>query len=806
MLARWSSWGAIPDVFDETRRHEWANAREELHQLLSDKEWRSASRATLNAHFTDAAFVQAMWSAAARLGFDGGSVLEPGCGSGNFLAFAPRTAHLIGVEWDAVTAAIAERLYPSAVVLNESFAETRISKDSLDLVVGNVPFADVVLNDPDGNPGRHSIHNHFLIKSVSGLRPGGMALLLTSRYTLDSAGEAARLELAGMADMVGVVRLPNRAHARGAGTDVITDLVVLRRREPDAELLGLPWLHAPRTLLPDEHDPALEEEVAVNEAFLSGDPRAVVIGDLRSGHGAYQRADLVVPRPPEVEVRLEAALERITNHALADRAGWTPRRSSDGPALVRPVPESERPVEGLVCPRAAGFTRIEDGVEVEFAVPRTQRDEIRQLLTMRDRLIELLDLESRPQVEDQVLDKKRAALNATYDAYLARFGPINRFTSGRTGRQGDDGEEILREQWRSGADPPRRLRLGARGARGLRSARRWRRRPPSSIDVSWHRGPIPTRAESAADALAITVDEMAEVDLRRIARLLALPGEEEARASGRVGLPRPRHRQAGAGARISLRKRPAEAQGLAREGRSERTGPLAHQCGGAGARAAADLGPHEIDARLGATWIPVPVVQRFVAELLNLTHLGRCGRRHHGIGMVRRGAGLERARNHGVGYRARSNQPPGTRPARRRAAMVRVPQRDGGRSTSRRRWPRSEAAEDPGAVPSSGSGRTPDRTRDLVAEYETAVSTPPSCARTTGRRSPLRASPRTSSRERIRSPPSPGWSPSRRFSWRMRSAPERRLRWSWVRSNCAASARSASPVSWSQPHGGAVLA
>ena len=717
MLARWSSWGAIPDVFDETRRHEWANAREELHQLLSDKEWRSASRATLNAHFTDAAFVQAMWSAAARLGFDGGSVLEPGCGSGNFLAFAPRTAHLIGVEWDAVTAAIAERLYPSAVVLNESFAETRISKDSLDLVVGNVPFADVVLNDPDGNPGRHSIHNHFLIKSVSGLRPGGMALLLTSRYTLDSAGEAARLELAGMADMVGVVRLPNRAHARGAGTDVITDLVVLRRREPDAELLGLPWLHAPRTLLPDEHDPALEEEVAVNEAFLSGDPRAVVIGDLRSGHGAYQRADLVVPRPPEVEVRLEAALERITNHALADRAGWTPRRSSDGPALVRPVPESERPVEGLVCPRAAGFTRIEDGVEVEFAVPRTQRDELRQLLTMRDRLIELLDLESRPQVEDQVLDKKRAALNATYDAYLARFGPINRFTWVRTGRQGDDGEEILRKQ------------MALRGRIHL-DTYAWALAALEVFDPSTqvaqkaailHRRvvaprPIPTRAESAADALAITVDEMAEVDLRRIARLLALPGEEEARAAlgELVYLDPDTDRLEPAPAYLSGNVR--RKLGLAREAESEEPGRWRTNVEALERVLPPDLGPHEIDARLGATWIPVPVVQRFVAELLN-THLGRVQIEHTGsVWSVEAPDWSVLATTEWGTGRA-----PTSRLVRdlleQRTTMVRVPQRDGGGVDVEETVAAQEAARKIQERFREWIWEDPDRTRDLVAEY-----------------------------------------------------------------------------------------
>ena len=717
MLARWSSWGAIADVFDPTRRQEWSRAREDLHRLLRDEEWRAASRTTLNAHFTDAAFVKAMWRAAERLGFAGGTVLEPGCGSGNFLAFAPRSAHLIGVEWDPVTAAIAERLYPSAVVLHESFAQTRIPGSSLDLVVGNVPFADAVLHDPQGNPGKHSIHNHFLIKSVAGLRPGGLALLLTSRYTLDGTSGAARTELAGMADLIGVVRLPNRAHSRAAGTDVITDLVVLRRRESGAEPQGLPWLHARPTLLPDEHDPAVQEEIAINEAFLSGDPRAVVIGELRSGHGAYQRGELVIPRPPDVEAGVDDALERITRRAVADGAQWTQRRPGDGPALARPVPRDQRPVEGLVCARGAGFTRIEDGVEVEFFVPRSQRDELRWLLAMRDRLIELLDLESRPQVEDLVLDEKRASLNAAYDAYVARFGPINRFTWLRTGRQDDDGQEILRKQ------------LAARGRIHL-DTYAWALAALEVFDPSTqlaqkasilHRRvvaprPVPTRAESPRDALAIVIDEKAEVDLGRIAQLLALPDDEEARAAlGTLVYQDPdTDRLAPAPAYLSGNVRRKLER--AREAERDEPGRWRANLEALERVLPPDLGPQEIDARLGATWISVPVVQRFVAELLRVP-LRRVQIEHTGsIWSVDAPDWSVLATTEWGTGRA-----PTSRLVRdlleQRTTMIRVPQRDGGGIDVEETVAAQEAARRVQERFREWIWEDPDRTRDLVAEY-----------------------------------------------------------------------------------------
>jgi SAM-dependent methyltransferase len=231
VLARWSGWGAVPEVFDE-RRGDLAWARAQLADLLSLAELAAARRNTINAHYTGAVLATVIWTAARALGFESGQVLEPGCGSGNFIGLAPAGARMTGIELDPVTAGIAAALYPRARIAAESFADIRDPDGLYDLAIGNVPFGQVVLHDRRHNRSGLSMHNHFIVKSLQLTRPGGLVLLLTSRYTMDARNPAARREIAALADLVGAVRLPSGAHQRAAGTGVVTDLLILRRREP----------------------------------------------------------------------------------------------------------------------------------------------------------------------------------------------------------------------------------------------------------------------------------------------------------------------------------------------------------------------------------------------------------------------------------------------------------------------------------------------------------------------------------------------------------------------------------------------
>ena len=353
------------------------------------REYRAASRNTLNAHYTDAAYVQAMWAGLQRLGFDGGAVLEPGCGSGTFIGFAPAGAEMTGVELDPTTAGICRALYPGATVLAESFAETRAPEGFFDAAVGNVPFGRFALSDPVHNPGGHSVHNHFLLKSLHLTRPGGMVALLTSRYTLDAQNPAARRELAQLGDLVFALRLPEGAHRRAAGTDAVTDLVVFRRRGPGEEPAGEAFERAVRTPV------ASGEEAVVNEYFVAHPGN--VLGELYVGRGMYGDDELSVRAQGDVAAAFAAAIEREAAAAVTRAEGFRPAITHSPTAPIALVPRSERLAERTIVVVDDGFARVENGAMLPHAVPRTQAAELRALCGLRDTAKALLEAGSRHQ-------------------------------------------------------------------------------------------------------------------------------------------------------------------------------------------------------------------------------------------------------------------------------------------------------------------------------------------------------------------------------------------------------------------------
>jgi SAM-dependent methyltransferase len=405
VLARWSGWGAVPGVFDESDEH-FTAARRELRDLLDEAGWRAAARGTLNAHYTDAAYVRAIWAGVERLGFDGGRVLEPGCGAGTFIGLAPAGAEMTGVELDPTTAAICQALHPGATVLAESFAETRAPEGYFDAVVGNVPFGRFALDDPVHNPGHHSIHNHFLVKSLHLTRPGGVVALLTSRYSLDAGNPAARRELAGLGDLVFALRLPGGAHRSAAGTDAVTDLVVLRRRGPGQAPSGEAFERAVRTALPGGEQAVLSEYFAARPAN--------VLGELYVGRGMYGDGELGVRATGDVAGALAAAVEREASVAAGRGLGFGPRPGrSHAPAA--PMPRCERLAERTIVVDGDAFRRAEEGSLVPHEVPRAQAAELRSLCGLRDAAKALLEAEAVSRGSSPALDGLRAELDRRYD-------------------------------------------------------------------------------------------------------------------------------------------------------------------------------------------------------------------------------------------------------------------------------------------------------------------------------------------------------------------------------------------------------
>jgi SAM-dependent methyltransferase len=607
VLARWSGWGAAPEVFDPERRaHTWA--RDQLSRLLTPAEFAAAARNTLNAHYTDADLVRAIWDGIGQLGFTGGRVLEPGCGSGNFIGFAPAGAQVTGVELEPVTAQIAAALYPDADIVHESFADTRAREGSFDLAIGNVPFGSLALTDRRHNPGGHSIHNHFIIKALHLVRPGGLVAVVTSRYTMDARNPAARREIAGLADLTGAVRLPSGAHQRAAGTAVVTDLLIFRRREPGREPDTTAWEQTRIAELDGV-------QVPVNEYFL--DHPGAVLGDMRITRGVYNAEDLVVATTGDTSAALARALARIATDATSRSLAWTPALEQNSPSAAPAGPRSQHPDGYLEAPRDRTFTQVIDGHAVPFPVPDRQGAELRQLLGLRDAVTGLLEAEAGSLDDTPELDALRQDLNLRYDAYLRTYGPISRFSWRHTGRT-DPG---------TGEDKLARIRPPQGGFRSDPFAPLVQAleefdpvsQTAAKAEIFTGRVVAPRNprlgADNPADALAICLDVCGEVQLAGIARLLGTDEDQARTDLGTLVFDDPGSgRLVPAAEYLSGRVRDK----LEAAERAAADDPR-YQVNVAELRRVipADLMPGQIEARLGAAWIDACWVRDFLREVLD---------------------------------------------------------------------------------------------------------------------------------------------------------------------------------------------
>jgi N12 class adenine-specific DNA methylase len=610
VLARWSSWGAVPEIFDEART-EWAPERERLHALLDDRAYAAARRTTINAHYTDPAYVQAIWTALGDLGFDGGVVLEPGAGAGTFIGMAPDSAEMIGVELDPTSAAIAAALYPNATIRKESFADTPYRAGHFDATIGNVPFADVRLHDPRHNRGGHSLHNHCIIKSLALTRPGGIVAVLTSRYTLDAQNPAARREINALADVVGAVRLPTGAHQRGAGTQVITDLLILRRREADTAPASTIWEHSRALGLDDSGD------LRVN-AYFDEHPDHV-LGAYAVSTGQYGAPALQVRALTNADVGgdLARALADITTGA--QNAGLTMTTRPTGTVLAQRA--ALAPATGLwdghlTAQPDGSFTRVLDGEHAPADVPASQRVELQALLGLRDTAKALLTAEAASVEDTDETDRLRAQLRDRYSAYTARYGPINRFSTRATGHTDPaTGERRLarvvpRVMHTLRSDPFAPLVMALESfdettqtaipATMLSQRTLVARMPVLGVD-------------NPDDALAVCVEAHGRVDLEEIAALLGATAQEARDVLGELVYDDP-----GSGELV-----PA-AEYLSGNVRDKLDVAIAAARPELEVNVAAlrevipeDLGMDDVQGRLGAAWIDADTHQEFLREILD---------------------------------------------------------------------------------------------------------------------------------------------------------------------------------------------
>ena len=607
ILARWSGWGAAPEVFDPDRRaHTWA--REELSRLLTPAELAAAARNTLNAHYTDAALVQAIWTGIQQLRFTGGRVLEPGCGSGNFIGFAPVGARFTGVELEPVTAQIAAALYPDADIVNESFADTRAREGSFDLAIGNVPFGSFALTDRLHNPGGHSIHNHFIIKALHLVRPGGLVAVVTSRYTMDARNPAARREIAALADLAGAVRLPSGAHQRAAGTGVVTDLLIFRRREPGRQPDATGWEQTRMAELDGV-------QVPVNEYFL--DHPDAVLGELRAVHGAHNAEDLVVAAPGDTGAALARALARIAADATSRGLAWTPAPEQPGPSAA---PAGRGPGS-----RTATWKPTATAPSPRSPTAMQSRSRYRTSKAPSSASCSGSATPSpacwrpKPPPWTTLPSWTPCAGTSTcrYDTYLRTYGPISRFSWRHTGRTdpGTGEEKLARIRppqggFRSDPFAPLVQALEEFDPVSQTAAK-------AAIFTSRVVAPRNPRlgADNPADALAICLDVCGEVQLAGIARLLGTDEEQGRQDLGTLVFDDPGSgRLVPAAEYLSGRVRDkleAAEQAAADDPRYEVNVEELRKV------IPADLMPGEIDARLGAAWIDASWIRDFLRDILD---------------------------------------------------------------------------------------------------------------------------------------------------------------------------------------------
>ena len=573
-LSRYTGWGAIPDAFDESKS-DWAKEYAELKAALTPEEYEAARGSTLNAHYTSPTVIRAIYEALGNMGFEGGRILEPSMGVGNFFGLLPysmRNSELHGVELDSITGRIARQLYPEAEITVAGF-ETTNRPGFYDLAVGNVPFGNYQVFDPEYNRLGFSIHNYFAAKMLDQVRPGGIVAFVTSRYTMDAKDESVRRYLAERGELLGAIRLPNNAFRANAGADVVSDIIFLQRREiPVTELPE--WVHVGEN----------EDGFKVNKYFL--DHPEMVLGTPTDESTQYGRQDYTVApiEGADLAAQLHKAIQNIHGE-------YTEREmeKAEVPDIIPADPDirnySFTLVDGDVFYR-------EGGIMVRQDVSATMSERIKGLMELRDctrRLIELQTIDA----GDGVIAAEQRRLNELYDAFTAEHGLIN----GRENKRAFDADssyyllcslEILDEDGRL----------------------------EKKSDMFTKRTIQPHRpvehTETAVEALAVSMNEKARVDLPYMAKLCGKSEDEVAAELQGVIFRVPgtdHYITADEYLSGNVREKLREAEAAAKN-------DTAFNINVEALRAAQprDLTASEIDVRLGATWIEPQYIRQFIDE------------------------------------------------------------------------------------------------------------------------------------------------------------------------------------------------
>jgi N12 class adenine-specific DNA methylase len=595
VLARYSGWGALSNVFHPYPRSDWQEIASDVRQNLSPEEYDSARGSTPNAHFTSSVVVQALWQAMERFGLaPGAQILEPSMGVGHFFGLMPEAllpgCRRTGVELDSITARIAKQLYPDASIFAKGFEETALPDNFFDAVVGNIPFGNYPVHDPAyrNSPVTRTIHDYFLAKSLDKLRAGGVVALITSRYTMDKQDSTIRRYLADRADLVGAIRLPNTAFKANAGTEVTTDILFLQKRAPGSASSheSEAWRELATIDTPDG-------AVSVNEYFARHPE--MVLGEMRLEGTMY--------REREPTLAGELSPERLTQAVASLPEGICAARTAGPGEQARPPPESADLVEADGSDVKDGAYAVRDGLLVirrgpvfETAkVPGSVAWRIRGMLAVRDaiRVVFRTQLDDAP---EERIGEARRLLNDIYDSFVSRHGPLSSRENVKA-FAGDPDQPLLLCLENYDPDTKRARKTAIFERRTLE-----RYRPVAHV-------------ETAAEALAVSLNETGEVRWPRMEEVTGRPVRALQRELGSLvycnpegGIWETADRYLSGDVRRKLAVA-TSAAGLAPSYERNIEALKAVQ--------PVDLEPGEIEARLGSSWIPATDIRDFVATLLD---------------------------------------------------------------------------------------------------------------------------------------------------------------------------------------------
>ena len=587
ILSRYVGWGGLADAFDP-EKPAWAAEYTQLKELLTPEEYTAARGSTLNAHYTSPTVIRAIYEAVGRMGFETGNILEPSCGVGNFFGMLPeemRNSRLYGVELDSISGRIAQQLYPKADITVAGF-ETTDRRDFYDLAIGNVPFGQYQVRDKVYDKLNFNIHNYFFAKALDQVRPGGVVAFVTSRYTMDAKDSTVRRYLAQRAELLGAIRLPNNAFKANAGTEVVSDIIFLQKRDRPLDIVP-EWTQTGQT----------EDGFAINRYFL--DHPEMVLGRQEPESTAHGMDYTVAPiEGLELADQLHDAVKYIRGtyqEAELPELGEGEAIDTSIPADPNVKNYSYTVVDGAVYFR-------ENSRMVRPGLNATAEARIKGMVGLRDCVQELIDLQMDAATPDSDIREKQAELNRLYDDFSAKYGLIND-RANRLAFADDSSYYLLCA-----------LEIVDEDGRLERKADMFTKRTIKPHEAV-------TSVDTASEALAVSIAEKARVDMEYMEQLTGKTSDElAAELQGVIfRLPgpvpegeRPVYVTADEYLSGNVRRKLRQAQRALEV--SEIFRPNVEALEKAQPK---DLEASEIEVRLGATWIDKEYIQQFMYETFN---------------------------------------------------------------------------------------------------------------------------------------------------------------------------------------------